>query len=37
MIDVVLPAFAEQLLAGVLAGGVSRDLASRAHVHLEEH
>ena len=35
VIDVVLPAFAEQLLAGVLAGGVSRDLASRAHVYLD--
>ena len=35
VIDVILPAFAEQLLAGVLAGGVSRDLASRAHVYLD--
>ena len=34
VIDVILPAFAEQLLAGTLGGRVSRDLASRAHVYL---
>ena len=34
VIDVILPAFAEQLLVGTLGGGVSRDLASRAHVYL---
>ena len=34
VIDVILPAFAEQLLVGGLGGGVSRDLASRAHVYL---
>jgi|GEM_PF-6054362 len=32
--DVILPAFAEQLLAGVLGASVSRDLASRAHAYL---
>ena len=32
--DVILPAFAEQLLAGVLGASVSRELASRAHVYL---
>ena len=35
VIDVILPAFAEQLLVGGLGGGVSRDLASRAHVYLQ--
>ena len=35
MIDVILPAFAEGLLAGVLGASVSRDLASRAHVYLK--
>ena len=34
VVDVILPAFAEQLLAGVLGASVSRDLASRAHVYL---
>ena len=34
VIDVILPAFAEQLLAGLVGGRVSRDLASRAHVYL---
>ena len=33
--DVILPAFAEQVLAGVLGASVSRDLASRAHVYLQ--
>ncbi len=32
--DVILPAFAEQLLASALGAGVSRDLASRAHVYV---
>jgi len=35
VVDVILPAFAEQLLAGVLGASVSRDLASRAHVYLQ--
>jgi hypothetical protein len=34
VIDVILPAFTEQLLASGLGAGVSRDLASRAHVYL---
>lgn len=34
VVDVILPAFAEQLLAGVPGAARSRDLASRAHVYL---
>ena len=34
VIDVILPAFAEQLFAGVLGASVSRELASRAHAYL---
>ena len=34
VIDVILPAFAEQLLAGLVGGRASRDLASRAHVYM---
>ena len=34
VIDVILPAFAEHLLARGLGAGVSRELASRAHAYL---